>query len=74
MPREFLHNHRQFADLIRTVAAERNIVPALVSSSNAASRPPWTAPDAFWVGSVRGSFAEIPAMECFRTKNGLVAD
>jgi len=30
MPRDFLHNHRQFADLIRIVAAERNIVPVLV--------------------------------------------
>ena len=30
MPREFLHNHRQFGDLIRIVADERRIVPALV--------------------------------------------
>ena len=30
MPRDFLHNHRQFGDLIRIVADERRIVPALV--------------------------------------------
>jgi hypothetical protein len=30
MPRDFLHNHRQFGDLIRIVADERGIVPALV--------------------------------------------
>ena len=30
MPRDFLHNHRQFADLIRIVAEARGIAPALV--------------------------------------------
>ena len=30
MPREFLHNHRQFADLIRIVAEAQGIAPALV--------------------------------------------
>jgi hypothetical protein len=30
MPRDFLHNHRQFGDLIRIVAEDRRIVPALV--------------------------------------------
>jgi hypothetical protein len=30
MPRDFLHNHPQFADLIRIVAEERGISPALV--------------------------------------------
>src|SRR5882724_7129445 len=30
MPADFLHNHPQFADLIRIVAAEENIDPALV--------------------------------------------
>src|SRR5271155_2946708 len=30
MPRDFLHNHPQFADLIRIVAAQRGIDPALV--------------------------------------------
>jgi hypothetical protein len=30
MPRDFLHNHPQFADLIRIVADDRKIVPALV--------------------------------------------
>jgi hypothetical protein len=30
MPRDFLHKHPQFADLIRIVADERNIVPALI--------------------------------------------
>jgi len=30
MPRDFLHNHAQFADLIRIVADDRGIVPALV--------------------------------------------
>lgn len=30
MPRDFLHNHRQFADLIRIVADEQGIAPALV--------------------------------------------
>jgi Nucleotidyl transferase AbiEii toxin, Type IV TA system len=30
MARDFLHNHRQFGDLIRIVADERGIVPALV--------------------------------------------
>src|SRR4051794_8047644 len=30
MPRDFLHNHPQFADLIRIVAAEKGIDPALV--------------------------------------------
>ncbi len=30
MPRDFLHNHRQFADLIRIVAEEQGIAPALV--------------------------------------------
>src|SRR5258707_6099071 len=30
MPRDFLHNHPQFADLIRIVAAEQSIDPALV--------------------------------------------
>ena len=30
MPREFLHNHPQFADLIRIVVAERRVVPVLV--------------------------------------------
>jgi hypothetical protein len=30
MPRDFLHNHPQFGDLIRIVADERKIVPALV--------------------------------------------
>jgi hypothetical protein len=30
VPRDFLHNHPQFADLIRIVAEERSIDPALV--------------------------------------------
>ena len=30
MPREFLHNHPQFADLIRIVAYDQGIAPALV--------------------------------------------
>lgn len=30
MPRDFLHNHRQFADLIRIVAEDQGIAPALV--------------------------------------------
>jgi hypothetical protein len=30
MPRDFLHNHRQFADLIRIVADAQGIAPALV--------------------------------------------
>jgi hypothetical protein len=30
MPRDFLHNHPQFADLIRIVAEEEGIDPALV--------------------------------------------
>jgi len=30
MPRDFLHNHAQFADLIRIVAAEKGIDPGLV--------------------------------------------
>jgi hypothetical protein len=30
MPADFLHNHPQFADLIRIVAAEKGIDPALV--------------------------------------------
>ena len=30
MPRDFLHNHPQFADLIRIMAEEKNIDPALV--------------------------------------------
>jgi hypothetical protein len=30
MPREYLHNHPQFADLIRIVAEEKGIDPALV--------------------------------------------
>ena len=30
MSADFLHNHRQFADLIRIVAADRGITPALV--------------------------------------------
>ena len=30
MPRDFLHNHPQFADLIRIVAEEKRIDPALV--------------------------------------------
>src|SRR6202045_3281631 len=30
MPRDFLHNHAQFADLIRIVAAEQGIDPGLV--------------------------------------------
>ena len=30
MPADYLHNHRQFADLIRIVAQERSIDPALV--------------------------------------------
>ena len=30
MPRDFLHNHREFADLIRIVAEEQGIAPALV--------------------------------------------
>lgn len=30
MPADYLHNHRQFADLIRIVAQERGIDPALV--------------------------------------------
>ena len=30
MPRDFLHNHLQFADLIRIVADEKGIDPALV--------------------------------------------
>ncbi|MFK4492510.1 hypothetical protein ABIA45_007588 [Bradyrhizobium sp. USDA 336] len=29
MPRDFLHNHPQFADLIRIVADEKGIDPAL---------------------------------------------
>jgi nucleotidyltransferase AbiEii toxin of type IV toxin-antitoxin system len=30
MPRDFLHNHKDFADLIRIVAAEKGIDPALI--------------------------------------------
>ena len=30
MPRDFLHNHAQFADLIRIVAAEKGIDPGLI--------------------------------------------
>ena len=30
MPADYLHNHAQFSDLIRIVAAERGIDPALV--------------------------------------------
>ena len=30
MPREYLHNHAQFAGLIRIVAEEKGIDPALV--------------------------------------------
>jgi predicted nucleotidyltransferase component of viral defense system len=30
MPRDFLHNHPQFADLIRIVVEEKGIDPALV--------------------------------------------
>ena len=30
MPRDFLHNHRQFAELVRIVADEKRIDPALV--------------------------------------------
>ena len=30
MPADYLHNHRQFSDLIRIVAADKHIVPALV--------------------------------------------
>ena len=30
MPRDYLHNHAQFADLIRIVAAEKGIDPGLV--------------------------------------------
>ena len=30
MPRDYLHNHSQFADLIRIVAEENGIGPALV--------------------------------------------
>src|SRR5712691_10241852 len=30
MPRDFLHNHPEFADLIRIVAEQRGIAPALV--------------------------------------------
>jgi hypothetical protein len=30
MPRDFLHNHHQFGDLIRIVADQRGIVPALI--------------------------------------------
>src|SRR5262249_48365187 len=30
MPADYLHNHPQFADLIRIVAAERGIDPAMV--------------------------------------------
>ena len=30
MPADYLHNHPQFADLIRIVAAEKGIDPALV--------------------------------------------
>jgi predicted nucleotidyltransferase component of viral defense system len=30
MPADYLHNHRQFADLIRIVAEQRHIDPALV--------------------------------------------
>jgi hypothetical protein len=30
MPADYLHNHRQFSDLIRIVAADKDIVPALV--------------------------------------------
>ena len=30
MPPDFLHNHRQFGDLIRIVATNEDIVPALV--------------------------------------------
>jgi hypothetical protein len=31
MPRDFLHHHPQFADLIRIVAEEKGIDPALVA-------------------------------------------
>lgn len=30
MPRDFLHNHPQFADLIRIVANDQGIAPGLV--------------------------------------------
>jgi hypothetical protein len=30
MPADYLHNHRQFADLIRIVAEQRGIDPTLV--------------------------------------------
>jgi hypothetical protein len=33
MPREYLHNHLQFADLIRIVAEEKGIDPALVEKT-----------------------------------------
>lgn len=38
MPRDFLHNHPQFADLIRIVAEEKGIDPALVELVKAASK------------------------------------
>jgi Nucleotidyl transferase AbiEii toxin, Type IV TA system len=34
MPRDLLHNHPQFADLIRIVAAEHGIDPALVEKDD----------------------------------------
>jgi hypothetical protein len=34
MPRDFLHNHPQFADLIRIVAEEKGIGPVSIFSSN----------------------------------------
>ena len=33
MPRDYLHNHSQFADLIRIVAGEKGIDPALVEKT-----------------------------------------
>ena len=34
MPREFLHSHPQFADLIRIVADDRGIASALVEKDH----------------------------------------
>src|SRR5215468_5963049 len=34
MPADYLHNHRQFSDLIRIVAEEKNINPALVEKDH----------------------------------------
>ena len=48
MPRDFLHNHPQFADLIRIVAEEKGINPALFVTRR----------DAF-VSSALAAFLEI---------------